>query len=184
MAGNGASIKPNILLIKHSQQPCLKPKDAPGTEPEPKTPNENNQKHIRSETELGWYSFLPKCHCRLLHRIEVCELCQALHKQRISDRELEFGCQCLTPCYLHWWWMSAKLSCWFNADLYPIYALQHSYKKKTTKEPRGLNQVLWGNQKIWSTAWSNILTLQLVLRVQSTVPGLQGRGAYKGTANT
>lgn len=148
MAGNGASIKPNILLIKHSQQPCLKPKDAPGTEPEPKTPNENNQKHIRSETELGWYSFLPKCHCRLLHRIEVCELCQALHKQRISDRELEFGCQCLTPCYIHWWWMYAKS---YPADLMLIYT-QYTHcniaiKKKLQKKQEDWTRYCEGTRK-------------------------------------
>lgn len=57
-----------------------------------------------------------------------------------------------------------KLPCWSTGDLYPIYALQHSYKKKTAKkkskktelgsvkEPE--NMKYWVNQYLGFTACS------------------------------
>ena len=82
---------------------------------------------------------------------------------RISDRELQFGSQCLTPCYLHWWWMCAKS---YPANLIMIYtryrycnaATEWLQKKKEDDElgsARELKTVrYWTNQGLDFTSCS------------------------------
>lgn len=109
-----------------NQQPCLKPKDALSTEPKPKAPNENQQNRILSRTELDWYSFL-----RTSVTIDYSTTLKSVNyarilTNRIGDRELQWGSQCLTPCYLHSWWMCAK-NCLANLIMiYTQYTLQCS----------------------------------------------------------